>query len=191
MNFLSRAGSAPAWPSHCQSQYSSSEAARKGIRECLSELLLQLQFQVRLPEPLEGPGRARHPDSHTSIHKNEDEEVVGGRKREVGDGRRVVGGEASKPADSGAFTLVCGRRCSELRPRDPAGGCSPAQPGPSGHPGSSAGPESQRLVCWRVLSFSGLFSSNAKGGVRQSLASSCSKPLRLEDKSLSQGFSEQ
>ena len=112
-------------------------------------------------------------------------------KREVGDGRRVVGGEASKPADSGAFTLVCGRRCSELRPRDPAGGCSPAQPGPSGHPGSSAGPESQRLVCWRVLSFSGLFSSNAKGGVRQSLASSCSKPLRLEDKSLSQGFSEQ
>ena len=179
MNFLSRAGSAPAWPSRCQSQHSSSEAARKGVRERLSELLLQLQFQVRLPEPPDGPGRAHRPDSHTSVHKDEDEELAGGRRCSI------------EAADSGAFTLVCGRRCSELRPRGPVGGCSPAQPGPSGRPGSSAGPESQSLVCWRILSFSGLFSSNAKGGVRQSLASSCSKPLGLEDKSLSQGFSEQ
>lgn len=73
MTFLSRAGSAPTGPFHCQSQHSSSEAARKGVGERFSELLLQLQLQVQR--------RSHRAAQARPVHK--DEELEAGRLRHL------------------------------------------------------------------------------------------------------------
>lgn len=71
-----------------------------------------------------------------------------------------------------------------------AGACRPAQPGPSGFRELSWASVPACLLA-RPGASSSLFLIKCQGGVRQSLASSCSKPPGLEDKSLSQGFLQQ
>lgn len=78
-DFPERGWLSSAWPSRCQSQYSSSKAARKGAQGALSEAASPTPAPGLTQSQMSGPGRAHHPDSHTCVHK--DEEVAGAEPR--------------------------------------------------------------------------------------------------------------
>lgn len=152
MIFLSRGGSAPAWPPpDAHHNTAPAKLPEKGIGRLLS-CFSNSSSRSDCQSQMDGPGL--EPITLTATRVS---------TRMGGGGRRRA--SASKLADSGASDPCLQEEMQSCDHRVSAGACRPAQPGPRAprEPSWASVPASCLLA---RLSFSGLFSSNAKGGVR-------------------------